>query len=384
MISRYLGLLVVIFSVLFLTACGQSSNTGSLNDNARNNAVATSAFAPSNHYVEISFSEPAGAEAEQTSNYTITSTDGNSLAVKSVTLTADGTRALVVTDAQQPLLYSLSYVPGGANTVSSLAETSMRALASLSPISVAHAATPTSPQDPVSFTGSSTVEPLLLTAIAISGSQVLLTFDKELDISTAEIKEFYAINNPDLHILSASLNNEPLGLATDLSTVLLTTDAQQNTEYTVKVTNVKSSKGWRIHPFMNTATFNGIADGSVAANGKPAVVATHAVSNTSVLVSFDRPMADGTENPSNFQICAGSTIPCEQLVITDGTLSQYKTQVLLTTLPQLPGVSYTLSVLNAQDTTGNEMDPAQSTLSFSYDSATSGTGTADATTRPVV
>jgi hypothetical protein len=100
------------------------------------------------------------------------------------------------------------------------------------------------------FEGNTTVEPDLLYAIALSNTTVLLTFNEVLNATTAQNVSFYRISNPDLGILTATLQAGG-------DSVILTTRPQENIEYTVKVTNVRRNSGGNlIDPTNSTASFS--------------------------------------------------------------------------------------------------------------------------------
>src|SRR5215813_11917761 len=141
------------------------------------------AVALSRHYVEVEFSGSVGPDALQPDAYSISGPDGSPLAVTGVRL-RDGhpNRVLLTTDAQQAVVYHLTVRTTGGQAAA--------------------------------LVGSSNPEPQLQTAIALSNTQVLLTYDQPVAGGATTIA-FYRIVVPggdptqdigELRILGASLS----------------------------------------------------------------------------------------------------------------------------------------------------------------------------------
>jgi len=130
---------------------GSSSAAPSTNDGATIPRV-LDATAPSIHYVEVTFADPAGSAAERPQTYVITDPDGTRLAVSDVQLDAMRAVATLVTAAQQPVRYTLALV-GAAPP----------AVGAPTPLEVA-------------FMGSSIAEGQLKSGSAVDNTHVVLVF----------------------------------------------------------------------------------------------------------------------------------------------------------------------------------------------------------------
>ena len=67
--------------------------------------------------------------------------------------------------------------------------------------------------------------------------------------------------------------------------------------------------------------------------------------NTTVVLTFSEPLSPGSEDPRNFIIrCFDpfTSTACPNLAITGTMLTTLGTQIVLTTLPQAPGMQYTV------------------------------------------
>lgn len=277
------------------------------------------------HYVEAIFDRRLDASYEDPSLYLITGPDGEQLAVESARVREDGARMLLATGPQREVQYELSLRfdapaedPG----------------AKAAPI--------------VSFMGSAAPEPYLSSALALSPTSVLATFSVAMD-NNIEVHRFYEIADPDLDIFSATAGS-------GWTTALLTTSEQDNINYTLRVTNVTSSGGAKlIDPTRCTAVFNGIAP-----NEPPVILGAQALSATSVLVSFNKPLADAAADPTRFSIEPS-------LVVTLAEMSTFNTQIKLTTLPMTAGQTYTLTATGLKDRSGNSMGgPPDNQATFTF------------------
>lgn len=300
------------------------------------------ALAPSNHYVAVSFEETPTGTAWDAESYVIADTaSGATLDVLSVLADeGDSRRVLLATASQKTVEYALQFgeglTGGGGGAGQGGGGGSNRG---------------------ITFQGSDNAEPFLATAIALSNTTVLLTYSEPVDEGALDIR-FHRIAAPDLDILAAEFSDE----GSPGTTVLLTTSSHQNVEYTVKVTNVKSSAGsFLIDPTRNTATFHGIP---VEDSTAPQVTGAVSTSATTALLSFSEPLTEGAGNPLNYEITPS-------LVVTDGQLSRHNTQVLLTTLPQAANTEYLVVVSNVTDAAGNRIDPAANSARFSLTASSS-------------
>lgn len=325
----------VSFLLLILTGCGgDGGQTFSDSENLDASAPELiSARALSNHYVEVSFDSTAGDAAGDPASYAITAPDSRRLQINDVSLNADGTKAILSTDTQENVDYLLS---SASSTTASVRAVSTR-----------NAFVGTN----ISFTGSVDIEPFLASAISLSNTSVLLTFSEKIRTGLDEAL-FYRISSPDLEILSADGSQ-------DGETVLLTTEAQEHANYTVRVTNVKNVSGRIINPFLSTAGFVGILPDDAIA---PQLLSADSLGDTQVLLSFNEPVNEEGTDPLNFVLLPN-------LVVTNVEFSQHRTQVVLTTLPQSAGTNYTVTVSNVEDDAGNLIDASANVATFSVNLA---------------
>jgi hypothetical protein len=301
------------------------------------------ALALSNHYVEVTFTEPVGAAGENVGNFLIIDQDGNRLGVTSAQVVGDGDTVRLTTESQQTIEYELGVGD-------------LQAAKSIDEIRAASGGNTT-------FTGSTQNEPALLTAISLSNTSVLLTFSERMEQTTAENAGFYQI--------AAGGNGEPLDvldvsaalLEASETTVVLTTSPQQGLQYEVTATNIEAASGGHlIDPTRNSAAFIGIPP---VDNDPPELLGAVSTSSTTVLLSFGEPLADNAADPINFEITP-------TLVVTGAVLSLHNAQIVLTTLPQVAGVEYTVQVFNVTDRAtpdGNvidDSDPSASSKKFTF------------------
>lgn len=203
-VGRVFMSIALLTTAFLLPGCDGGSN-GSGSDLP----PVTSARALGNHYVEVGFAGPAGLEAEDVSHYGILDPGGAALPVMNAALSPDGQRIVLSTLDQQAVTYSLSVGSTGGTSGAS-----------------------------VQFFGSTTGEPYLQSAIALSSTEILLTFSTQMDAVTAENAAYYEIADPDgdtdidIRITGADLGS-------DRTTVVLTTTPQDNVPYAVRATNLR-------------------------------------------------------------------------------------------------------------------------------------------------
>lgn len=285
-------------------------------------AVPVSAQALSQHYVELTFDRPVGAEAEDLSLYTIIATDAAPLAVMEVRRRGtDAKRVLLVTEKQRPVPYELSVQQ------SQPASKMIRQAAVV--------------KSPVVFSGSTTIEPFLATAIALTQNTVLVTFGGAMD-NNVLLPANYQIVNPQLTITNIEYHNAATG-----SSVVLTTSDQEGIAYTIRATNLTTANGSKLlDPTRSTAVFHGITP-----NTPLSVSGAAAASAASVLVSFNKPLADDAAEASHFVVTPEPPFSgAPALVVTAAEMARYNTQVRLTTMPMNAGWSYKVTVVgNVRD-----------------------------------
>lgn len=289
------------------------------------------------HYVEVAFDGEVPAEYVNKDVYAITGPNGEELKIESAAIRENKTRVLLVTANQREVQYELTF-SGDTTAVDS----------SGSPLPVF-----------TTFKGSAKEEPYVASAIALSSTSVLVTFSTGMDANITTTA-FYEIAFPDLDVLSVTAG-------AGNTTALLMTSAQENIDYTVRVTNATSSNGAQLlDPTRSTATFNGIAP-----NEPPMVTGAAATSATSVLVSFNKPLADEAADPTKFSIAP-------DLVITTAQMQLFNTQVQLTTLPMTAGATYTVTATGIADRGGVAIADApanQATFTFLGQPQTDGSST---------
>lgn len=302
------------------------------------------AFAPSNHYVLVTYDEPVFGTLLDPASYEIRTTDGRTLGILSAGEDpSDPRRVLLATQSQQPVAYTLSR--SSPTTKSTQGNTKAA-------------------QGSIIFQGSDDAEPFLVSAISLGSTdtegQVLLTFSEPMEEGVEDAR-FYQISAPDLEIRSVELSE----IGSEGTTAILTTEPQQNLPYTVKVTNVKSAAGdFVVDPTRSTATFFGIPPVDTV---PPQLTNSTATNDTTVVLSFSEPLDPEWIDPQYFTITCFdpySGTACADLTVTDAQLSTLGTQVILTTLPQVPGLEYTVQVQGVQDIQENPIDPTASIQTF--------------------
>ncbi|MHC4696005.1 MAG: hypothetical protein ACYTFA_04600, partial [Planctomycetota bacterium] len=321
--TRVLAELTLVTSMI-VAGCG-NQQLGS-DASGRSIPKLASAKALSRHYVDVVFTGPVGAADAIAGNYTITALDGAELSVRNAEL-QDDNQVLLTTDSQDSVSYQLVF-----NTA---------------PLTRAGEAS-------VAFTGSAQPEPIVESAIALDATTVLLTFSEAMDATTTTVASYYRIADPDG---DRDIDIQITGVTTgpDPSLILVHTTPQENIEYEIIVTNVTSKRDtFLIDPTRNRATFSGIPPVDTA---PPQVIGATAISKTAVLVSFSEPLNNASADPLHFAISP-------ELVVTAAEQTKYQTQMILTTLPQIPDREYLVTVEGVQDRAGNWLDSTADTATF--------------------
>ncbi len=310
-----------------------SCNNNALQDPAAGRGVPNlvSARSLSPHYVEATFAEPVGADAQRPDLYRITGPDETEIPVNEVTAGTDP-RVLILTTGLQV---------EGAQYVLALESINNAAGGTLTNVAA--------------FPGMSGSEPALLTAIPLSNTSVLLTFNKQVDALNAQNILYYKIANPDLGITAAVIGGNAFS-------VVLTTSSHEETQYRVRVTNVKSQSGYFVNPESNTATFDGIGRSDARA---PRLVGAEATSYTTVLLSFSEPLQDLAGDVSSYGV-APTIPPPANLLVYGATPNEFGTQVVLQTQSLVIDKEYTATVSGVEDRNGNVIDPAYRTTTFTF------------------
>lgn len=193
----------------------------------------------------------------------------------------------------------------------------------------------------------------LVDAFALSDTQVLVLFNREVDGSAATVANYN---------LSPSLNITAAQLSPNKTEVVLTTFSQSKTNYTLTIADgVQDSAGGAINPEFKSDSFAGVSAGSEVLR----VETASSRSGTEVKLNFNTAAGEGAEDPANYEITAPS--PSGEtgraiLVVTEAALSLDKTEVTLTTLSQ-SNLDYSVKVTSVKDlesrlidSTANEAD----------------------------
>lgn len=200
--------------------------------------------------------------------------------------------------------------------------------------------------------------PIVVNAVATGINTVLVSFSEPLREGAANPINFTF--SPDLTVLSAE------STLYNTQVILTTTPMTQGVEYTLTVSNVQDLAG------------NVIGDGTVADAGTevsftfpggtvfdgeehPRVVGAVSIDNSTVIVTFSKPMGDSAEVADHYSIMREGNNPSGgALQVTDAQFytPAARTSVRLTTLPQSQ-VHYRLTVVNVDDLQGNELAAAE-------------------------
>lgn len=326
----------LVMGMAAFALAGCDAQTG-INDTAAGRSIpgVTGAKSLSSHYVEVTFADSVGDSASDAARYVITDPQSGRLSVTRAEVTSDPKRVLLTTDGQNVVEYGLrvdrSPRPGeDAEAVETERE--------------------------IAFAGDNGPEPCILYAIALNNTQVLITFDLTMDTPTTQDPKYYEFT-PQLGVSSVVLDAAK-------RTAVMTTNPQQNLEYSLRVTNVKSgpSAYYLIDPVCNEVAFHGIPPVDSAA---PKLADAQAVSSSRIQLRFSEPVDDSAGNAANYSI-----VP--SLAIVGAQRNEYGTLVALDTLPMTAGVAYTVTAANIRDlaSPGNLIDPAFVSKSFTFSGQT--------------
>ncbi len=324
---------VAVFGVLVLVAAGCDGGlSGVLQDAAsgRDFPKLVSAKGLSRHYVEVSFAEAVGAEALDAAMYSITGPGDTALGVRAAAAGGDSRTVILTTDPQQPdVEYVLALQMGSVST---------------------------STIGTVAFPANNSSEPFMMSAVALTNTSVLLTFNLKMDAAVSLNPSYYSISNPDLAVSSAVLGGGGYNIT-------LTTSPQAEATYTVKATNIKSTTGVFVDPDFNSGTFEGI--GLDDAND-PSLVAAEATSYTNILLSFSEPVENFAAETTSYSLVQTATPDPLVLLIYGAVPNEFSTQVMLQTQPMEVGEEYTVIVSNVEDRSGNVIDSTANSVTFEF------------------
>ena len=197
---------------------------------------------------------------------------------------------------------------------------------------------------PVTFQGSVAEEPKVLSARALSSTQIVIVFSEPMGAGA---------DQPANYHITVAGGTQTLAVEKAVVTgnqVVLTTAPQQAVPYVLKVVNIQSLVGVYVDPTATDVTFTGstIPDGPMLLNAQTQ-------GDTALLLTFDRPVAASATEVSRYTSTPGFTV--KSAVLQGGGK-----QVLLTTSP-LYDVEYTVTA-NVVDVNGNVINPNFSSVSF--------------------
>jgi len=324
--------LAVALLATALAACGRAPDP-----NASSLAI-VSARATSQTSIEVTFDRAVDESGGVAANYRVAGPDGGLLPVLAAYVAQDGTRVTLATEPQQLVTYAL--------TVSGV-----RPRGGPAPVAGITAQG--------GFGGSGEVAPIVASAIALSNTEVLITFADPTSAKLSEMGDgalnpaYYEIAVPGLEVLGAAYADN----GKDRSRVILTTSSMSDLVYTVKVTNVLSAQGSKlVDPFVNTAQFRGITKGDAVA---PTVKDVFVTGNTTIVIQFSEPVGDDAADPSKYLVRDPDGAP---LPVVAAVLNDVRTEVTLTTWPMTAGVTYVVEVVGVTDRNGNPIEPNETTF----------------------
>lgn len=286
--------------------------------------------------VLLSFSEPLADRAADPVNFVVTP----NLMVVGATLTLHRTQILLNTESQ---------VPGQSYTLTAV-NVNDRGGNALDPSS-----------STATFIGNAD-DLYVQSAVAQSNTQVLVSFNAPMDPLTTQDLRSYRIKDPDgspdIDIAIVAVAPLPDG-----KSVLLTTTPQDNLRYELSLFNIKAQASDAfLDPTRSSVQFWGIP---VQDSTPPAVVKAVVVGPTSIQVTFTEPLSNEATDPRNFEIVGTGAALSGQLEVLSASLTEYGSQVLLTTAPIESRLPYTLTVKNVRDRALNTIGSSGNTATFS-------------------
>ena len=191
----------------------------------------------------------------------------------------------------------------------------------------------------------------LLSATAITPTQVRLVYDEPVTLSIAEVLANYSIVTGSTTLGLVGAHRDP----SDSRVLFLDTTLQTaGAEYTVTVSNITGIDGSSLDPDKRTATFTGASN--VDAQG-PSVISASAIALNKVDVGFTEAVAASIAT-GNFTIhenatcAAGGTPPAVTGVQRNGANLSLVHLTLAAGLTQ--GTVYSVKAINAPDSWGNQ------------------------------
>jgi hypothetical protein len=291
------------------------------------NPKLTAATALSRHWVLVTYDTDLDAAALDVASYAFYSTQAVNLPILGVSR-ATNNQAFVTTEAQAPVTYEVKK--------------------------------PKTPR-PVTFTGSTVAEPKVLSASALSKTQMLVTFSEPVGESALQPSAY------QITVAGSTASLAVNGAAWFGSTgtkVLLTTAPQEAVQYVLHVGAIRTPGGVYMDPTAASAQLTG----STVLTG-PMLLSATSDGDTKVVLTFDVPLdpASATD-PANYTVGPN-------LSVTSATLQGDNKQVVLVTSPQYQG-EYSVAA-NVKGVDGSPVNPSFNSATFT------GTRAAD-TERPKV
>ncbi|MDQ4134043.1 MAG: hypothetical protein M3179_12775, partial [Actinomycetota bacterium] len=201
---------------------------------------------------------------------------------------------------------------------------------------------------PITFTGSTATEPKVLSATAVSKTQILVTFSEPMGTGAYQPSSYQISVQGSTAVLAV---NGAAQFGSTQTQVLLTTAPQEAVRYVLTVGDIQSASGIYMDPTGTTMQLGG----STVLPG-PMLLGATSDGNTKVVLSFDTAL-----DPASATNLANYT-GTPNLFIQSATLQADNRQVVLVTSPQYQ-VDYSLVVkVNGAD--GNPVNPAYNSASF--------------------
>jgi hypothetical protein len=171
-------------------------------------------------------------------------------------------------------------------------------------------------------------------AESIDGTTIRVDFDKRISRRVADRLDFEI----------AGLDVTNIQTARNRRSVLLTTTPQDNMVYIVQASVVKNSAG-KTHVLRNGTA-------PVAGKAAPRVINIETTSDTSFLVTYDRPMGASAINPANYTLSGENGQP---IAVTGAQfVGQVASMVEVRTTPQ-SYTNYSFNIQNVADSTGQQI-----------------------------
>ncbi|MCH7973249.1 MAG: Ig-like domain-containing protein, partial [Bacteroidetes bacterium] len=196
------------------------------------------------------------------------------------------------------------------------------------------------------YSGPDVTPPQLQGAVINSPTQVALTFSESLDSQSAQNVSNYSIDN-GISVISAVLSSNN-------KIITLTTSEHTSTQqYTVTVNNVTDLAGNTIDPQANSAQYFFEVDTT-----PPQLLSAFAIVPTQVTLFFSETLdPQSAKNVSNYNINNG-------ISIIDAVLNSNNTDVTLTTSAHDANQTYTATVNNVTDLSGNVISPNNNSADY--------------------